>query len=65
MKKISEYAVKFKSFIKESRRVLQITKKPSMEEFKAIVKITGLGMLVIGALGFIITITGILVGIGV
>jgi protein transport protein SEC61 subunit gamma and related proteins len=63
--KAKELLTKTKSFIKECRRVLQITKKPSMEEFKAIVKITGLGMLLIGAVGFIITVTGLLVGIGI
>ena len=47
---------KVKRFIKETVRVLRITKKPGAEEFKAVVKVTGLGMLVIGAIGFIIFI---------
>tara|TARA_Y100000310_G_scaffold333369_1_gene410777 strand:+ start:1311 stop:1502 length:192 start_codon:yes stop_codon:yes gene_type:complete len=63
MKALNEYWVKFRTFLKECRRVLQVTKKPNMEEFKAIVKITGLGMLLIGAIGFIITIGGKLLGI--
>ena len=46
---------KLKSFIMESRRVLRITKKPSKEEFKTIVKVSGLGMAVIGFIGFLIT----------
>jgi len=61
--KLSEYWVKFKSFVKECRRVLQITKKPSKEEYKAIVKVTGIGILLIGALGFIIAMIGTLTGI--
>ncbi|MSR86071.1 protein translocase SEC61 complex subunit gamma [Candidatus Woesearchaeota archaeon] len=61
--KLSEYWVKFKSFVKECRRVLQITKKPSTEEYKAIVKVTGIGILLIGALGFIISMIGALTGI--
>ncbi len=61
--KLSEYWVKFKSFVKECRRVLQITKKPSKEEYKAIVKVTGIGILLIGALGFIISMIGALTGI--
>ena len=40
----------------ESRRVLRITKKPSMEEFKVIVKISGIGILIIGILGALIQI---------
>jgi len=63
--KLKEYWIKFKSFLKECKRVLQVTKKPSMEEFKAIVKITGLGMIVVGTIGFLITISGLLVGIGI
>lgn len=46
---------KFKRFIIECKRVLKITKKPSMFEFKTIVKVSGLGILVIGAIGFVIT----------
>ena len=41
-------------FYKESRRVLRVTKKPSGEEFKTLLKVTGLGMLVIGFIGFIL-----------
>jgi len=63
MNKAKEYWVKTKSFVKECRRVLQVTRKPTMEEFKAITKVTALGMLVIGLLGFIITILGWMVGI--
>ena len=61
--KLSEYWVKLKSFLKECIRVLQITKKPSKEEYKAIVKVTGIGIVLIGALGFIISIAGTLLGI--
>jgi len=45
---------KVKRFIKESMRVLRITKKPSKEEYKSIVKITSLGIAVIGLIGFVI-----------
>ena len=44
---------KFKTFIVECKRVLLVTKKPSKEEFKAVVKVTGVGTLIIGAIGFI------------
>ena len=40
--------------IKEYVRVLKVTKKPDMEEFKSTVKVTGLGIVVIGVIGFII-----------
>ncbi len=40
--------------LKEYHRVLKITKKPDAQEFKAIVKASGLGIIIIGTLGFII-----------
>jgi len=46
--------VKFKSFCLECWRVLKITKKPTKEEFKTIVKVSGIGILLIGLIGFII-----------
>ena len=45
---------KVKSFIGECIRVLRITKKPDAAEYKTIVKVSGLGILVIGLLGFVI-----------
>lgn len=45
---------KFKTFVKECSRVIKITKKPTTEEFKTISKVAGLGILVIGLLGFIV-----------
>lgn len=43
-----------KEFYIECIRVLKITKKPTMFEFKTIVKVSGLGMAIIGMLGFLI-----------
>ncbi|MEK6949360.1 MAG: protein translocase SEC61 complex subunit gamma [Nanoarchaeota archaeon] len=48
--------IRFKSFIFECVRVLKVTKKPDKEELKTIVKISGLGMLLIGLIGFLITL---------
>jgi protein transport protein SEC61 subunit gamma-like protein len=45
---------KLKKFIIECKRVLKVTKKPSRDEFKNIVKVTGIGILVIGLLGFLL-----------
>ncbi len=44
-----------KNKLNEYKRVLAITKKPDSEEYKATVKAAGLGIIVIGMLGFIIT----------
>jgi protein transport protein SEC61 subunit gamma-like protein len=51
---------KLKSFIIECKRVWIISRKPTREEFKMIVKVTGIGMLIIGAIGFIINMVWIL-----
>jgi len=45
---------RLKSFFIESKRVLRITKKPSKEEFKITLKVTGIGVIIIGLLGFIV-----------
>ncbi len=51
---------KLKTFGKECMRVLKITKKPDSFEFKTIVKAAGLGMLIIGAIGFLVHIIKII-----
>jgi protein transport protein SEC61 subunit gamma-like protein len=49
--------------IKEWNRVIKLSRKPKRAEFEMIAKITGLGMALVGAIGFIIRmilqITGI------
>jgi len=52
---------RIKSFFIESKRVLRITKKPSMEEFKITLKVTGIGLLIIGLIGFLIQVTYLLI----
>lgn len=44
---------RFHKFIQDSKRVLIVSKKPSREEFMAALKITGLGILIIGIVGLI------------
>ena len=52
---------KFKNFVRECVRVLKITKKPTKEEFKTISKVSGLGILIIGLLGFLIHLIDVLI----
>lgn len=47
-------SAKVKRFIKEALRVLRITKKPDRTEFQNLVKVTGVGIAILGAIGFII-----------
>ena len=46
---------KLKMFINECRRVLRVTKRPDSFEFKTIVKVSGLGMGIIGLIGFLVS----------
>jgi len=49
-----EWPSKIRKTLKEWRRVYKITKKPGKTEYLAVVKVTGLGILIIGAIGFAI-----------
>lgn len=42
------------SFLRSCKRVLKVATKPSKEEFWKTSKVTGLGILLIGAIGFVI-----------
>jgi len=44
-------------FIEKSRRVLKVSKKPDREEYFTVAKVTGLGIIIIGVIGLIITLT--------
>lgn len=47
---------RLKSFLFECKRVFRVTKKPTKEEFKGIVKISAIGIALIGLIGFLIQI---------
>jgi protein transport protein SEC61 subunit gamma-like protein len=47
---------KITALFNQYRRVWRLLKKPSMNEFKTISKVTAIGLLIVGALGFVITI---------
>ena len=51
----ASYLVRFKAFLGECIRVLKVTRKPDSTEFKTIVKVSGVGILLIGLIGFVIT----------
>jgi len=47
---------KLKSFFVQCRRVWHILKKPSRKEFEQIAKVSAIGILALGAIGFAISI---------
>jgi protein transport protein SEC61 subunit gamma-like protein len=47
------FTQKIKDRIDNYKRVLMVARKPSKDEFKETAKITGLGMLIVGIIGFV------------
>ena len=54
---------RFDRFVKDSKRVLKVSRKPDREEYFEFAKITALGILVIGIIGFVIVLVGQLIGL--
>lgn len=49
------WKTKLGSFLVQTRRVWLVLRKPTGEEFKAVAKVSALGILAIGLVGFIIS----------
>jgi len=52
---IKDQGIKIKSFAMKCRRVWMILRKPTSEEFNSIAKVSAIGILIIGLLGFVIS----------
>ncbi|MBU2638477.1 MAG: protein translocase SEC61 complex subunit gamma [Nanoarchaeota archaeon] len=63
MASIQEAMIKLKSFFVECVRVVRVTKKPNKETFKMIVKVSAMGMALIGTVGFVISLIATLIGL--
>ncbi|MCQ8904545.1 MAG: protein translocase SEC61 complex subunit gamma [Methanothermobacter sp.] len=57
-----KYRESILNFIKQSKRVLKVSKKPNREEYLNVSKVTGIGIIIIGVIGFIISIIAQLLG---
>ncbi len=53
----------FNKFIKDSKRVLKVARKPDREEYFNFSKVTAIGIAIIGVIGFIIVLIGQLLGL--
>jgi protein transport protein SEC61 subunit gamma-like protein len=53
----------FDKFIKDAKRVLKVSRKPGAEEYKDLAKISALGVVVVGGIGYIIVCLGSLIGL--
>ncbi|MBE6499770.1 MAG: protein translocase SEC61 complex subunit gamma [Methanobrevibacter thaueri] len=54
---------KFDKFIKDAKRVLKVSRKPDAKEYRELAKISALGVVVIGGIGYIIVCLGSLIGL--
>lgn len=48
--------VSIKDFVSKCARVWQVIRKPTREEFKIISKVSAIGILIIGFIGFVIAV---------
>ncbi|HIH23462.1 TPA: protein translocase SEC61 complex subunit gamma [Candidatus Woesearchaeota archaeon] len=55
------FKTKAKSFIIQCARVLKVTRKPDRDEYRTLIKVSGLGIAVIGFLGFLLHVIKVLV----
>ena len=54
---------RFDRFVKDSKRVLKVARKPDREEYFNFSKVTAIGIAIIGVIGFIIVLFGQLLGL--
>lgn len=60
---IQETIIKLKSFLVECIRVVRVTKKPDKQTYLTTVKVSAMGMAIIGAVGFILGLIVTLAGL--
>ncbi|WP_305515425.1 MULTISPECIES: protein translocase SEC61 complex subunit gamma [unclassified Methanobrevibacter] len=53
----------FDKFIKDAKRVLKVSRKPDASEYKDLAKISAIGVVVIGGIGYIIVCLGSLINL--
>jgi len=53
---MKDFLIKTKSFAIKCKRVWAVLKKPSKKEFSMITKVSGVGIVFLGVLGFLISL---------
>ncbi|WP_405307853.1 protein translocase SEC61 complex subunit gamma [Methanobrevibacter sp.] len=54
---------RFDKFVKDSKRVLKVSRKPDAQEYKELAKVSAIGVVIIGVMGFVIVLLGSLIGL--
>ncbi|MFA4907797.1 MAG: protein translocase SEC61 complex subunit gamma [archaeon] len=62
--KLLKLREKLSDFAESSRRIFTVSRKPDKKEYNVMAKITGIGIIIIGVIGFIIALVFILLGLG-
>ena len=47
---------KIAAFLDDTKRIFTISKKPTKEEFLAMLKVVGIGIIIIGIIGYLISL---------
>lgn len=55
---------KLSDFISSSKRIFIVSRKPSWKEFSVMAKVTGLGILIVGVIGYLVEVVFKITGIG-
>lgn len=50
-------------FIKDAKRVLKVSRKPGASEYKDLAKISAIGVVIVGGIGYIIVCLGSLINL--
>ena len=53
----------FNKFVKDAKRVLKVSRKPDRQEYLELAKVTSIGVVIVGAIGFVIVLLGSLIGL--
>ncbi len=47
-----------REFLHQSKRVLHVARKPDQDEYLNVAKVTAIGIVIVGVIGFVITLIG-------
>ena len=50
-------------FMKDAKRVLKVSRKPDAKEYVDLAKVSALGVIIVGGVGYIIVCLGYLIGL--
>ena len=53
----------FNKFIKDAKRVLKVSRKPDGPEYRDLAKVSAIGVVIVGGIGYILVHLGSLIGL--